>query len=65
MAPNGETVAPKADLAPAVGPIFLPRNKKSGRKESKPGQDGPHGCPMGFVRPDLPSRCTWRKEGPR
>ena len=65
MAPNGETVAPPADLAPAVGPIFLPRNKKSGRKESKPGQDGPHGCPMGFVRPDLPSRCTWRKEGPR
>jgi len=42
--------------SPPMGPIMVSRqHKKSGigRQES-------HGCPMGFVRPDLVSRCTWK-----
>ena len=39
-----------------MGPIMVSRHHKKsgiGRQES-------HGCPMGFVRPDLVSRCTWK-----
>jgi len=42
-----------AEACPPVGPITGVRGqrKKSG---------GGRGCPLGFVRPDLTSRCTWR-----
>jgi len=61
MAPAVQTaVPPPSEAAPAVGPIFLPRGKGV-RKSSK----AEHGCPMGFVRPDGASRCTWQKAGPR
>jgi len=39
-----------------MGPITLPRH----HKKSGVGRQDSHGCPMGFVRPDLTSRCTWR-----
>merc|ERR1711988_1657091 len=41
---------------PPMGPITLPRH----HKKSGVGRQDSHGCPMGFVRPDLTSRCTWR-----
>merc|ERR1719433_276515 len=40
---------------PPMGPITLSRQRK---KSSTAGKES-HGCPMGFVRPDLTSRCTW------
>ena len=41
-----------------VGPITAGRSRKKSlaTQLSKEG----HGCPMGFVRPDLTSRCTWK-----
>merc|ERR1719433_1182261 len=41
---------------PPMGPITLSRQRK---KSSTAGKES-HGCPMGFVRPDLTSRCTWK-----
>eukprot|EP00092_Neocalanus_flemingeri_P014100 GFUD01015209.1.p1 GENE.GFUD01015209.1~~GFUD01015209.1.p1 ORF type:complete len:583 (-),score=126.94 GFUD01015209.1:985-2733(-) len=40
-----------------VGPITAGRSRK---KSSASAMKEGHGCPMGFVRPDLTSRCTWR-----
>ena len=40
---------------PPVGPITL----KGQHKKAGIGRQESHGCPMGFVRPDLTSRCTW------
>merc|ERR1719433_968135 len=42
--------------SPPMGPITLSRQRK---KSSTAGKES-HGCPMGFVRPDLTSRCTWK-----
>jgi len=41
-----------------IGPITALRSRKKSFSNQK-SQEG-HGCPMGFVRPDLTSRCTWR-----
>merc|ERR1711936_472748 len=35
------------------------------QNNTAPGPKGEHGCPMGFVRPDGASRCTWLQAGPR
>ena len=54
---SAERMAPAAAGSdPPVGPITSGRRRsksQSGNKES-------HGCPMGMVRPDLVSRCTWK-----
>ena len=42
--------------SPPMGPITLSRQRK---KNSTTGKES-HGCPMGFVRPDLVSRCSWK-----
>ena len=42
--------------SPPMGPITLSRQRK---KSSTAGKES-HGCPMGFVRPDLASRCSWK-----
>merc|ERR1711892_648843 len=48
------------ELKIPVGPITSGR----GRKKSLPPSSGKNnGCPMGFVRPDLTSRCTWKPNG--
>jgi len=48
------------ELKIPVGPITSGR----GRKKSLPPSSGKNnGCPMGFVRPDLASRCTWKPNG--
>jgi len=45
----------QANAEPPVGPITFHRK----RSKSQSGNREIHGCPMGFVRPDLNSRCTW------
>jgi len=45
-----------AEVSPPVGPITAGRGQ---RKKSGGGK----GCPLGFVRPDLSSRCTWQPNG--
>ena len=50
---------PKVELKIPVGPITSGR----GRKKSLSSSKKDNGCPMGFVRPDLTSRCTWKPNG--
>ena len=49
---------------PPVAPIPAIRKKRttsiSAAKMS--GQGVSHECPVNFIRPDLPSRCTWAKD---
>ena len=40
-----------------MGPITFKRQRS---KSSSGTKEAAHGCPMGFVRPDLVSRCTWK-----
>jgi len=50
-------MSPALGKDPPMGPITYGRKRsksQSGSKEMK-------GCPMGFVRPDLESRCTWKR----
>ena len=57
MSPVALSEVGEVAAAVPVGPITAGRGrKKASRQESKDG----HGCPLGFVRPDLASRCTWR-----
>ena len=63
-AQNNTAPGPNGCPEVPVGPIFLPR-QKPGKKQSTAGPKGEHGCPMGFVRPDGASRCTWLQAGPR
>merc|ERR1711970_1282482 len=51
---------PKLDNKIPVGPITAGRGRKKSIKE---GSTKSNGCPMGFVRPDLESRCTWKPNG--
>jgi len=52
--------APKLENKIPVGPITAGRGRKKSIKE---GSAKSNGCPMGFVRPDLESRCTWKPNG--
>jgi len=45
-----------AAVVPPMGPITFKRQRSKSQTERKES----HGCPMGFVRPDLVSRCTWK-----
>ena len=49
----------KVDQKIPVGPITAGR----GRKKSLNPTAKSNGCPMGFVRLDLESRCTWKPNG--
>jgi len=51
---------PKLEQKIPVGPITAGRGRKKSIKE---GSTKSNGCPMGFVRPDLESRCTWKPNG--
>jgi cystathionine beta-synthase len=53
---NGVNGTPKLDHKIPVGPITAGK----GRKKSLNPSGKNNGCPMGFVRPDLVSRCTWK-----
>jgi len=48
---------PKVEIKIPVGPITAARGRKKG---SMANGKKDNGCPMGFVRPDLSSRCTWK-----
>jgi len=48
---------PKVEIKIPVGPITAARGRKKG---SMANAKKDNGCPMGFVRPDLSSRCTWK-----
>lgn len=48
---------------PPVAPIPAIRRKRSTSTTPKMSSGGvSHECPMNFIRPDLPSRCTWTKD---
>ena len=54
---SANRMSPALGKDPPMGPITYGRKRsksQSGSKEMK-------GCPMGFVRPDLESRCTWKR----
>ena len=51
---------PKSEPKIPIGPITSGRGRRKSVTASM--KDG-HGCPMGFVRPDLTSRCTWKPNG--
>jgi len=51
---------PKVEPKIPVGPITAGRGRK---KSLQPSSKKDNGCPMGFVRPDLTSRCTWIPNG--
>lgn len=47
---------------PPVAPIPAIRKKRTTSISAKmSGQGVSHECPVNFIRPDLPSRCTWAK----